>query len=58
MVADSVAAADLVPTLKKLMADEHLQGQMRASLAALAIRDADDRIAQHVISLAEKTTAA
>jgi hypothetical protein len=40
------------------MADDALQAQMRGALAALAIRDADDRIAQHVISLAEKTTPA
>lgn len=58
MVTDSAAATDLIPTLKKLMADDAQQSQMRAALSALAIRDADDRIAQHVISLAEKNTTA
>jgi UDP-N-acetylglucosamine--N-acetylmuramyl-(pentapeptide) pyrophosphoryl-undecaprenol N-acetylglucosamine transferase len=58
MVADSAASTDLIPTLQKLMSDEAQQAQMRAALADLAIRDADERIAQHVISLAEKNTAA
>ncbi len=58
LVTDSASATNLIPTLKKLMADDALQSRMRTALAALAIRDADDRIAQHVISLAEKTTAA
>lgn len=58
MVADNAASTDLIPTLKRLMDDTQLQSQMRAALADLAIRDADERIARHVISLAEKTTAA
>jgi UDP-N-acetylglucosamine--N-acetylmuramyl-(pentapeptide) pyrophosphoryl-undecaprenol N-acetylglucosamine transferase len=53
MVADSAAPADLIPTLKKLMEDAQLQEQMRAALTDLAIRDADERIARHVIALAE-----
>lgn len=58
MIADNAASSDLIPTLQKLMGDVQLQEQMQAALTDLAIRDADERIAAHVISFAEKTFAA
>ncbi len=55
-VTDAEAATALIPTLLRLLADEPLQARMRAALSALAIRDADERIAHHVIRLAEAHT--
>lgn len=52
MVKDSELATKLVEQLKKLVADEPLQQKMRTNLAAMAIRNADERIAEQIMMVA------
>lgn len=52
LVRDSDARSALIPKLNSLLHDEATQSVMRDALSRLAIRDADERIAQEVISLA------
>lgn len=54
MVKDSDAATELVKKLKKLLHDTAMQDIMMASLKNLAIKDADERIAEKVIEIANK----
>jgi UDP-N-acetylglucosamine--N-acetylmuramyl-(pentapeptide) pyrophosphoryl-undecaprenol N-acetylglucosamine transferase len=55
MVRDVDAAGELVPKIQNLLHDQTQQDIMRQALAQLAIRDADERIAQAVLSWADKT---
>jgi UDP-N-acetylglucosamine--N-acetylmuramyl-(pentapeptide) pyrophosphoryl-undecaprenol N-acetylglucosamine transferase len=52
IVRDADAQQNLVPKLKSLLHDDSTQSIMRSGLKRLAIRDADERIAQKVIELA------
>lgn len=52
LVRDADAKTDLIPKLKTLLHDEAAQTIMQSALQRLAIRDADERIAQIVIALA------
>jgi UDP-N-acetylglucosamine--N-acetylmuramyl-(pentapeptide) pyrophosphoryl-undecaprenol N-acetylglucosamine transferase len=52
VVKDSETKKDLLPKLKSLMEDEMLCGVMTKNLQALAIRDADIRIAKKLIEIA------
>ncbi len=52
LVRDADAQQDLIPKLKTLLHDEATQTIMQQALQRLAIRDADERIAQRVIDLA------
>lgn len=54
MVKDSDAAGELVKKLKTLLHDTAMQDIMMASLKNLAIKDADERIAEKVIEIANK----
>ncbi len=54
MVKDSDAATELVKKLKTLLHDTAMQDIMMASLKNLAIKDADERIAEKVIEIANK----
>jgi len=54
MVKDSDAATELVKKLKTLLHDAAMQDIMMASLKNLAIKDADERIAEKVIEIANK----
>lgn len=50
MVKDSEALHKLVPTLLQLCADKQLQRELSSNIAALAITDADARIAAEIIN--------
>ncbi len=52
LVRDADAASELIPKLKTLLHDEATQTIMQQALQRLAIRDADERIANKVIELA------
>jgi UDP-N-acetylglucosamine--N-acetylmuramyl-(pentapeptide) pyrophosphoryl-undecaprenol N-acetylglucosamine transferase len=52
LVRDADAKTDLIPKLKTLLHDEAAQSIMQSALQRLAIKDADERIAQKVIELA------
>ena len=52
LVKDSDAKTELIKELKKLLSDSELQETMSANLKAMAIKDADERIANKVIELA------
>lgn len=54
MVKDSDAATELVKKLKTLLHDTAMQDIMMASLKNLAVKDADERIAEKVIEIANK----
>jgi UDP-N-acetylglucosamine--N-acetylmuramyl-(pentapeptide) pyrophosphoryl-undecaprenol N-acetylglucosamine transferase len=56
LVPDADAKTDLIPKLQTLLHDEAAQTIMQSALRQLAIRDADERIAQKVIELASKTS--
>ena len=51
LVRDSDAQSTLIPKLKALLHDEATQTIMRQALSRLAIRDADERIANEIINL-------
>ena len=51
MVADSAAKTELIPQLLNLLKDKNRQQEMIKNLAAAAIRDADERIANKVINI-------
>ena len=53
MVRNSDAPVELVKKLKQLLHDEAMQEIMKESLKTLAIRDADERIANKVIEIAK-----
>jgi len=52
LVKDSDAKAELIPKLKSLLRDKELQELMSKNLKAMAIKDADERIATKIIELA------
>lgn len=52
MVKDSDAKAELVKKLRSLLKDESMQDLMRSNLKAVAIKDADERIAKKIIEIA------
>lgn len=52
MVRDSDAKTELVKKLKDLLKDEPMQDLMRSNLKAVAIKDADERIAKKIIEIA------
>jgi UDP-N-acetylglucosamine--N-acetylmuramyl-(pentapeptide) pyrophosphoryl-undecaprenol N-acetylglucosamine transferase len=52
MIKDNEAKDDLVKKLRKLLHDEAAQTIMRERLQTLAIRDADERIAREILSMA------
>lgn len=52
MVKNSDAKAELIKKLKNLLHDESMQDLMSKNLKALAIKDADERIAKKVIEIA------
>jgi len=54
MVKDSDAQTELVKKLKYLLQDEVAQTVMKRNLAAMAIRNADERIATKVIEIAKE----
>jgi UDP-N-acetylglucosamine--N-acetylmuramyl-(pentapeptide) pyrophosphoryl-undecaprenol N-acetylglucosamine transferase len=54
LVRDADAKSDLIPKLKNLLHDEAAQTIMQSALERLAIKDADERIAQKVIALANQ----
>lgn len=54
MVKNSDAQAELVVKLKKLLKDEAMQELMSKNLKALAITDADDRIAKKVLEISKQ----
>ncbi|HXS35356.1 MAG TPA: undecaprenyldiphospho-muramoylpentapeptide beta-N-acetylglucosaminyltransferase [Flavipsychrobacter sp.] len=54
MVKDNDAKDELIKKLKHLISDDAMQEVMRNSLAKLAIKDADDRIAKKVIEIAKQ----
>ncbi len=54
MVKDSEAKTDLVKRLVALLHDNSMQNLMAKNIKALAITDADERIAQKVIEIAKK----
>jgi len=51
-VKDSDAKAQLLQQLQRLLHDNALQSTMSANLRAMAIKDADERIANKVIEIA------
>jgi len=51
MVPDTAAKGELVKKLKSLLADSAMQQEMIKNLQELAIKDADERIANQVISI-------
>jgi len=51
LVKDSDAKATLIKTLKKILQDSNLQKTMSANLKAMAIKNADERIAGKVIEI-------
>jgi UDP-N-acetylglucosamine--N-acetylmuramyl-(pentapeptide) pyrophosphoryl-undecaprenol N-acetylglucosamine transferase len=51
MVSDTQAKSELVKKLKSLLADTTMQGIMIKELQALAIKDADERIANKVLEI-------
>lgn len=55
MVKNSDAKADLVNKLKKLLTDNAMQELMTRNLQALAIKDADERIAKKVLEISGKS---
>ncbi len=52
LVKDSDTPAELVKKLKEILKDEEMQKRMSANLKKMAIKDADERIANKVIELA------
>lgn len=52
MIKDGDAKTELVKQLKAILSDSLMQQTMSANLKALAIKDADERIAQEVIEIA------
>jgi UDP-N-acetylglucosamine--N-acetylmuramyl-(pentapeptide) pyrophosphoryl-undecaprenol N-acetylglucosamine transferase len=54
LVADAAASAELVPRLLSLCDDAGLQQQLSKNISALAIKDADERIARQIIKLINK----
>jgi UDP-N-acetylglucosamine--N-acetylmuramyl-(pentapeptide) pyrophosphoryl-undecaprenol N-acetylglucosamine transferase len=54
LVRDADAKSDLIPKIKNLLHDEAAQTIMQSALQRLAIKDADERIAQKVIALANQ----
>lgn len=54
MVKNDKAIIELVPAIKALLADETMQAEMSESLKAMAIKDADERIAHKIIAIATK----
>ncbi len=54
LVKDSDAKDELIKKMKHLIEDDAMQEVMRNSLAKLAIKDADDRIAKRVIEIAKQ----
>jgi UDP-N-acetylglucosamine--N-acetylmuramyl-(pentapeptide) pyrophosphoryl-undecaprenol N-acetylglucosamine transferase len=53
MIRNDKAITDLVPAIKDLLANEDLQNEMKENLKALAIKDADERIAHKIIAIAK-----
>jgi UDP-N-acetylglucosamine--N-acetylmuramyl-(pentapeptide) pyrophosphoryl-undecaprenol N-acetylglucosamine transferase len=49
MVKDSDAGNDLVNTLLKLIADEHLQNELKNNISTLAVKNADEIIASQIL---------
>lgn len=54
MIKDEKASSDLYPLLSELKKDEQRQKEMSDELRRIAIKDADERIAQYVLDLAIK----
>jgi UDP-N-acetylglucosamine--N-acetylmuramyl-(pentapeptide) pyrophosphoryl-undecaprenol N-acetylglucosamine transferase len=54
MVADSKASVELIPSLLKLLSDEHLQHTMQKNIAAFAIKNADEVIATEILKMIKK----
>lgn len=54
MIKNSDAKTELVPKLKKLMHDKAMQELMTENLQAMAVRDADERIAKKVLEISGK----
>ena len=54
LVKDNEAKTDLVKKLKQLLHDEQMQELMTQNLLTMAITDADERIAQQVLTIATK----
>jgi len=57
-IADAEAGERLIPALLELLEDSGRQASMRHAISALAIRDADERIARHALTLASGATPA
>lgn len=55
MVSNEAAQTVLIPKLQQLLGDEEMQNEMRTNLKAMAITDADDRIARKVFEIASET---
>ena len=55
MVKNSDAKTDLVHKLGKLLTDNAMQELMKRNLQALAIKDADERIAKKVLEISGKS---
>ncbi len=55
MIQDSEAGAQLIKRLLALLADKETQLSMSQNLQAMAIKDADERIAHKVIAIANKS---
>lgn len=57
MVADNRASEELLPEILSLLPDENKKAQMRRALNDIAVRNADERIAAQIISIANPSTA-
>jgi UDP-N-acetylglucosamine:LPS N-acetylglucosamine transferase len=53
-VPDGVVSSELVPRLLALSDDKELQRELSKNISALAIKDADARIAREIIKLINK----
>lgn len=53
MVRDADAATELIVKLERLMGDDTAQSLMKKNLRAMAIADADERIAEKIIEIAQ-----
>jgi UDP-N-acetylglucosamine--N-acetylmuramyl-(pentapeptide) pyrophosphoryl-undecaprenol N-acetylglucosamine transferase len=53
LVKDRETKTDLLPKIKQVLRDKDMQSRMSVQLLAMAIKDADERIAKKVMELAE-----
>lgn len=54
LISDDKVFTDLWSTLSKLIGDKAMQNEMSNNLKSMAIKDADERIAQYVMNLAKQ----